>query len=103
MFKACPSFEVCENTANGCDQPIEFDWLGVELVASRRERLFALPGERMRGQRDDGDVAGLRTALEPPRGLPAIDHGHFEVHQDEDRKSTRLNSSHLGISYAVFC
>src|SRR5262245_63873584 len=28
------------------------------------------------------------------------------VHPDEiaaDRKSTRLNSSHLGISYAVFC
>src|SRR5262245_64500854 len=23
--------------------------------------------------------------------------------RDEDRKSTRLNSSHLGISYAVFC
>src|SRR5947199_8174793 len=24
-------------------------------------------------------------------------------HPDRDRKSTRLNSSHLGISYAVFC
>src|SRR5258705_9816227 len=24
-------------------------------------------------------------------------------HEDQDRKSTRLNSSHLGISYAVFC
>src|SRR5437899_5004884 len=24
-------------------------------------------------------------------------------HAREDRKSTRLNSSHLGISYAVFC
>src|SRR5262245_63453992 len=24
-------------------------------------------------------------------------------HPDLDRKSTRLNSSHLGISYAVFC
>src|SRR5256885_8347423 len=24
-------------------------------------------------------------------------------HSDEDRKSTRLNSSHLVISYAVFC
>src|SRR3712207_8645759 len=24
-------------------------------------------------------------------------------HQDEDRKSTRLNSSHANISYAVFC
>src|SRR5258705_9025648 len=27
--------------------------------------------------------------------------GHMESHLD--RKSTRLNSSHLGISYAVFC
>src|SRR5262245_64581688 len=25
------------------------------------------------------------------------------AHDPEDRKSTRLNSSHLGISYAVFC
>src|SRR5258705_7628544 len=25
------------------------------------------------------------------------------VDRSEDRKSTRLNSSHLGISYAVFC
>src|SRR5258705_2333709 len=25
------------------------------------------------------------------------------VRIEEDRKSTRLNSSHLGISYAVFC
>src|SRR5205814_5837016 len=32
--------------------------------------------------------------------------GHRHVHgfdPDLDRKSTRLNSSHLGISYAVFC
>src|SRR5437899_4613924 len=28
---------------------------------------------------------------------------HRSVRKDEDRKSTRLNSSHLGISYAVFC
>src|SRR5438045_7414990 len=27
---------------------------------------------------------------------------HHTIHT-EDRKSTRLNSSHLGISYAVFC
>src|ERR1035441_3438054 len=27
--------------------------------------------------------------------------GHFSA--SSDRKSTRLNSSHLGISYAVFC
>src|SRR2546426_8981225 len=39
-----------------------------------------------------------------------IGHGHGRVRQgvrrvsgDGDRKSTRLNSSHLVISYAVFC
>src|SRR3712207_6904477 len=29
--------------------------------------------------------------------------GHFELVQGADRKSTRLNSSHANISYAVFC
>src|SRR5262245_63588364 len=29
--------------------------------------------------------------------------GIFDGRQRADRKSTRLNSSHLGISYAVFC
>src|SRR5437899_8089231 len=44
-----------------------------------------------RGRRDrTGDIG-----LEPRRSV--------EVRADPDRKSTRLNSSHLGISYAVFC
>src|SRR5256885_4099263 len=30
-------------------------------------------------------------------------HGNSLEHVTEDRKSTRLNSSHLVISYAVFC
>jgi hypothetical protein len=30
----------------------------------------AVHAERMRGQRDNGDVAGLRIALEPPRTPP---------------------------------
>src|SRR6266850_8104049 len=37
---------------------------------------------------------------------PARPHRHAEVEHhavDEDRKSTRLNSSHLVNSYAVFC
>ena len=55
-----------ENAPNGCDQPIEFDRVGVELVAARGEGIFALTGERMRGQSYDRDVASLRIALEPP-------------------------------------
>src|SRR5256885_6451251 len=39
------------------------------------------------------------------RACGAEDCGHQKVDEDhgEDRKSTRLNSSHLVISYAVFC
>src|SRR5205814_9199160 len=41
----------------------------------------------------DGEVARLREQLE----------SGARVAITLDRKSTRLNSSHLGISYAVFC
>src|SRR5690242_21505619 len=42
------------------------------------------------------------------RGLAGLDPAHFEIlvrnpGADADRKSTRLNSSHMSISYAVFC
>src|SRR5256885_12829180 len=37
-------------------------------------------------------------ALTPGRGLAVV-----EARNGADRKSTRLNSSHLVISYAVFC
>src|SRR5262245_62887879 len=37
---------------------------------------------------------------QPPRPVPRSADGCSAV---PDRKSTRLNSSHLGISYAVFC
>src|SRR5947199_7150563 len=46
-------------------------------------------GDRPVGFRSEACVR--HTLLELDAGLP------------EDRKSTRLNSSHLGISYAAFC
>src|ERR1035441_530905 len=41
-----------------------------------------------------GDLADVDQAFD---AVGQLDEG------SEDRKSTRLNSSHLGISYAVFC
>src|SRR5205814_7980358 len=55
------------------------------LFRSLADREVA-PGDH-RHHRDRGRLA-------PDPGPPA---------RHEDRKSTRLNSSHLGISYAVFC
>src|SRR5437879_13267209 len=45
------------------------------------------------------DVCALSLALDPLEGL-MVSHDSFRF---EDRKSTRLNSSHRCISYAVFC
>src|SRR5690606_39519159 len=36
-------------------------------------------------------------------GKPAVFMGVFQTKGSKDRKSTRLNSSHVKISYAVFC
>src|SRR5437899_7266233 len=46
-----------------------------------------------------GDVAGVQLLHE----LAVFDFCFFAPAARRDRKSTRLNSSHLGISYAVFC
>src|SRR3712207_7187642 len=63
------------------------------LVPSFRRRLDR-PGGRVGGHR----VAGARLPAGPPRVRgAALQPG------GGDRKSTRLNSSHANISYAVFC
>src|SRR5437773_12527254 len=61
-----------------------------------------------------GDFPKILRLLEGLGGEPAEDHvgghtsllsvvGHRETWREGDRKSTRLNSSHIMISYAVFC
>src|SRR5947199_5006395 len=52
-----------------------------------------------RRRRDGGrHLEGFRTGVRRGRGQ-----SFRGQEKDRDRKSTRLNSSHLGISYAVFC
>src|SRR5947199_5701713 len=54
---------------------------------------------RARLRRPSRRLDGLRTL----RHLGPAGRRPRHVDPDRDRKSTRLNSSHLGISYAVFC
>ena len=56
------------------------------------------------------DLVGRYIAFPSYRALGSIDADQSELSlglvvscQEEDRKSTRLNSSHALISYAVFC
>src|SRR2546430_12678396 len=53
-----------------------------------------------RSQRVIGEKNGLRHVADPV--LPAAE-VRLDVRAVQDRKSTRLNSSHSQISYAVFC
>src|SRR5690606_20136930 len=48
----------------------------------------------------EGDIAA--DYLEELLDIADID-GDIDIDVDQDRKSTRLNSSHVKISYAVFC
>src|SRR3712207_8127524 len=53
-----------------------------------------------RGEAGHGEVPGGAVAGGGVAQRPGLRRGH-DVR--EDRKSTRLNSSHANISYAVFC
>src|SRR5438034_4479771 len=60
-------------------------------------------GELRVGERRADALHARDVAHEPPRQIDVVD---AHVDQDAaaaDRKSTRLNSSHTVISYAVFC
>src|SRR5688572_32619266 len=62
-----------------------------------------VPEARGRAAEGPGSAAGRRTA-EKGRVSIFISHGSpMHALQPGDRKSTRLNSSHSQISYAVFC
>src|SRR5256885_1444249 len=80
-------------------------------------RLRGLSGQRGQPAPPDRQCRGLHRADRPPVQRPpppaVADRGHGHDGQHDlhagavplraDRKSTRLNSSHLVISYAVFC
>src|SRR3712207_7086082 len=70
--------------------------------------LFRSSSNRRIAHHDDrplGAAAGAHHAAE--RDEPAVQHGVRDAggrrRCTSDRKSTRLNSSHANISYAVFC
>src|SRR2546426_5116506 len=67
----------------------------------RLEPLDDLHGPRLRRTRDR--ATGKRGRQEPRDGHVVPEASPDDAFQMIDRKSTRLNSSHLVISYAVFC
>src|SRR5690606_41281254 len=62
--------------------------------------------ENTGGHRRELVVRGLSSGLDAADELRVVDNDQSELRPVfvlQDRKSTRLNSSHVKISYAVFC
>src|SRR5690606_41840441 len=93
-----PSFPTRRSSDLGGPERLLALRVDVVGLAVDRDRL-ALEGERARVARavagDDRPVAGL--------GRPGAEARALRHDRRRDRKSTRLNSSHVKISYAVFC
>src|SRR5256885_8255495 len=53
--------------------------------------------------RQDSDIRLMRVPVRSVRSSDRERAARLPHRQQRDRKSTRLNSSHLVISYAVFC
>src|SRR5207248_10940437 len=84
--------------------------LGGKLIVA--ESFEPRSREEIHGERKIEGFPNLRIAdfrVMKPAGFqnegaePGTRKLHLVVHQNGDRKSTRLNSSHRTISYAVFC
>src|SRR5699024_11703402 len=87
--------------AQGLDVVAQGDPLGLALRAVAAVEVDQLPLA-------EGQVQAGRGGLVQPDGTAALVFQQGSPGDDvglgkEDRKSTRLNSSHVSISYAVFC
>src|SRR5699024_12009486 len=91
-------------------------WFGV-VVPARRDVVRSV-GVKQRSERLDMLAADIEFELAATveldvvfeavsdgieQALDGSKPGGFDVEPARDRKSTRLNSSHVSISYAVFC
>src|SRR3712207_115964 len=79
----------------------EFDTLA-ELRDDVRTRLGRAKTMQQGAQARDKLVEHLVETIEVPMPATLVDR-EIEFRNQADRKSTRLNSSHANISYAVFC
>src|SRR5262245_63962881 len=94
------------------DRPSHFRTMHAQLVSATGDRLEREPGQSRTSPQDlpcAGRWQARLVSLHPPAsrfvalGKRDVDLSFCGLRSALDRKSTRLNSSHLGISYAVFC
>src|SRR3712207_7257171 len=69
----------------------------------RSPRFLHSTGQLHKGGPPRGVFLQLTHDDKPDLPVPGVPYSFGVLEQAQDRKSTRLNSSHANISYAVFC
>src|SRR5690625_5463205 len=80
---------IAQNTLTNALETPNVNWLGA--------RTFHVPHLEVSGYKNHSRAGGFN------RGTVEVTHDPYTLQLDRDRKSTRLNSSHVAISFAVFC
>src|SRR5438045_9754381 len=94
---------LCRTCTRDCPCPCLASWLSFCSCSGHPRDLHSFPTRR------SSDLSGGTLPLAPgePCARAPVQMLEHRRHPPEsielDRKSTRLNSSHLGSSYAVFC
>src|SRR5256886_10676282 len=89
---------------NGCAYCVDMHWKDARAAGETEQRLYGLNAWRESPYYSEKE----RAALEWVESVTLVSATHvpdevYERVRAQDRKSTRLNSSHSQISYAVFC
>src|SRR5439155_15161789 len=91
--------DVLEKLDLGAGDALEAEVREGKLVLTPKSAGALAPEERKLLQQAKRKIARIRNDMARSRGLTPAE-ADIAV---RDRKSTRLNSSHVAISYAVFC
>src|ERR1035441_9324055 len=94
--------ELGNNLREAIAEAMEETAIGVvsEIATEHLENMLGDFEDDTDGESDPGQWGSVRAQFgQPTQDMRVASH----LCQTVNRKSTRLNSSHLGISYAVFC
>src|SRR5262245_63181665 len=95
-MQTATALRAAADTNAGRQRDVNEDRIHVDLARGLFLVVDGVGGHAAGGRAADIALTMVRSRLERETGA-IVDRVR------EDRKSTRLNSSHLGISYAVFC
>ena len=85
-----------EKSGKHGEQQVFIQWFAEIVVTPTLQGLLLVPQHGVGGQGDDWDIAQHCVGFDTPGGLPTVDDGQRQVHQDDIGMLTRRNLDAFG-------